>query len=79
MYLTNEEKETIIIFDRSSDECVINTCDRTVMTKLDKLYKCTKEDSDDEGTYAKEYTTRKQLISFRSDPTYKPEYTPQKK
>ena len=78
MILTNEERETIIRYDRSGDECNIYTCDRTVMTKLDKLYKCTKEYSDSDGVYAKEYTTRRQLISFRTDANYKPEYVPQR-
>lgn len=78
MILTNEERETIIRFDRAEDTCSIYTADRTVMTKLDKLYKCTKEYSDSDGVYAKEYTTRKQLISFRTDVNYKPEYVPQR-
>jgi len=78
MILTNEERETIIRYDHSGDECNIYTCDRTVMTKLDKLYKCTKEYSDGDGIYAKEYMTRRQLISFRTDVNYKPEYVPQR-
>jgi len=79
MILTNEERETIIRFDRSDDTCSIYTCDRTVMTRLDKLYKCTKVYADSDGIYAKEYTTRKQLISFRTDINYSPEYVPQRK
>jgi len=78
MILSNEERETIIRYDRSGDECNIYTCDRTVMTKLDKLYKCTKEYSDNDGIYAKEYTTRRQLISFRTDINYKPKCVPQR-
>jgi len=78
MIRTNAERETIIRFDRAEDTCSIYTADKTIMTRLDKLYKCTKEYADSEGVYAKEYTTNKRLISFRTDANYKPEYVPQR-
>lgn len=66
MQFSNEERETIIRFDRAGDECTIYTADSMVMTKLDKIYKCVKEYRDGGKVYAKEYTTNKRLISFRS-------------
>lgn len=59
--MTLEEMETIITFNRATDECTIYTCDRTVMTKCDKLYECI----EDKG-YSKTYQTTKDMISFRS-------------
>jgi hypothetical protein len=66
--LSAEERETIILFDDSSNECEIYTCSRPVMTKLDKLckenpmnYKLIKHDAN-----SKTYHTSKKYISFRS-------------
>ena len=70
--LLPEEKETIVLFDRSSDECQIYSSDRTIINKLDKIYKCVKEENID-GELAKTYQTSKRLISFRTDNTFKPE------
>jgi hypothetical protein len=66
--LSAEERETIITFDDSSNECEIYTCSRPMMTKLDRLckdnpknYKLVKKDA-----YSKTYHTSKRFISFRS-------------
>jgi hypothetical protein len=69
--LTKAEMETTIRFDRETNECIIFTADKTVMTKLDKLYRCVRVD-DCGGDISKTYATDKHLISFRSDPKYKP-------
>ena len=67
--LSAEERETIILFNDSSNECQIYTCSRPIMTKLDKLceksaknYKLVKQDE-----YSKTYKTDKRLISFRTE------------
>jgi hypothetical protein len=68
MSLTADERETVILFSDESDVATIYTCARPIMTKLDKLcksnpdtYKMIKEDST-----SKTYTTKKNLISFRT-------------
>jgi len=76
--LTKAEMETIIRFDRETNECIIFTADKTVMTKLDKLYRCTSID-DCGGDISKTYVTDKKLISFRSDPKYKPVHIAKRK
>jgi len=69
MQLTLEEMETVIRYDRSSNECHISTTDSTVMTRLDKMpdaYQVKKEIVDDGKILEKHYTTNKDFISFRS-------------
>ena len=69
LVLSAEERETIILFDDSSQECRIYTCSRPMMTKLDKLcatnpkgYRLLEKDLE-----SKTYITKKNLISFRSE------------
>lgn len=69
--LTNEERETIILFDKSCNVCKIYTADRTVVNKLDKLYQCVKIEKID-GETAKTYQTDKKYISFRKDASFVP-------
>lgn len=63
-----EERETILNFDDSDDQCFVYTCSRPIMTKLDKLcksnpnsYKLVEEDKN-----SKSYIMDKNLISFRT-------------
>ena len=70
--LTAEEKETIILYDKSNDECRIYSADRSIINKLDKLYPCIKSEQFD-GEIAKTYSTNKKYISFRRDPAFKPD------
>lgn len=67
--LTAEERETIILFDDSSQECKIYTCSRPMMTKLDKLCKSSPKNYrlDHKDAESKTYITKKSLISFRSE------------
>lgn len=68
--LLPEERETIILFDRSGSECKIYTADKTVMTRLDKLYPCIKQESFGDGELAKTYLTNKRYVSFRKDNSF---------
>ena len=69
--LTNEERETIILFDKTGNECKIFSADRTVINKLDKLYRCVKTEKI-EGEVGKTYLTDKKNISFRKDASFVP-------
>lgn len=60
------EQETVIQFDRDGETMNIYTSDSTVMTKLDKIYKRTREHRADGQLYAVEYDVDKRLLSFRS-------------
>lgn len=68
MNYTAEERETIVNFDDSDDKCLVYTCSRPIMTKLDKL--CKKSPSSyklviqDENS--RSYIMDKNLISFRT-------------
>lgn len=70
--LTNEERETIVLFDKSCNDCKIFSADRTVINKLDKIYKCIKTEEID-GEIAKTYLTHKKHVSFRKDTSFMPE------
>lgn len=48
------------------------------MTKLDKLYHTVNEDSVDGKIVAKTYEAESRLLSFRTDPKFKPDYVPKK-
>ena len=69
--LSNFEKETIILFDKSCNTCKIYTADRTVANRLDKLYQCIRTEKID-GETAKTYQTDKKYISFRKDASFVP-------
>lgn len=66
--LTAFERETTIIMNDEDDFATIYTCQRPMMTKIDKLcksnpdtYKLVKQDE-----YSKTYECPKKLISFRT-------------
>lgn len=63
---TMEEQETTIVFDRGHQNMKIYTADTTMMTKLDKIYKRSKEILDHGKLFAVEYVVNKELLSFRS-------------
>lgn len=77
MAIPTDEQETVIQIDRNGG-ATIWTCDSTMITKLDKVYYCNKEDTCDGEVIAKHYKAPKNCISFRSDPEQRPEYTPKK-
>ena len=60
------EQETVVQFDRDGETMNIYTSDSTIMTKLDKIYKRTREHRADGQLYAAEYVVDKRLLSFRS-------------
>ena len=71
-----DEQETVITFSRTSEECLVWTSDKTVMTKLDKLAEnpdspwecidmgCTNFDGEG-NILTKEYKGLKSLLTFR--------------
>ncbi|PKM84573.1 MAG: hypothetical protein CVU86_06395 [Firmicutes bacterium HGW-Firmicutes-11] len=67
--LTAAERETIVLFNDSSNECIVYTCSRPVMTKLDKLCKSNPKTwrLKEKDKESKTYLTEKNLISFRAD------------
>lgn len=76
MGLAHEEQETIINFMRDDQYCTVYTTDTTIMTKLDRRVKNTKEweliktEYLQDGTLvSKTYKAPKRLISFRSSLT----------
>lgn len=75
----NEEQETVIQFNRSEKTMNIYTCDKTMITKLDKLYPRTNEDICDGKIRAITYEAPKNLLSFRHNPKIKPDYVPKRK
>lgn len=78
MRVLAEEQETIIHHSRQSKKMTIYTTDTTYMTKLDKLYKCVKEDFDGKHVFAKTYEADADRLTFRTDPKFKPKYVPKK-
>jgi hypothetical protein len=74
MYVSIDEQETVIQYNRNSKTCTVWTSDSTVMCKLDKLvnaensaeWKIIKVDTIDGELFAKKYEANKRLISFRS-------------
>ena len=64
---TNDERETIIRWDESGNECIIYTCNKTLIARLDRYCKHNPKqwelyDSDDTS---KSYKTTKKLITIR--------------
>lgn len=67
--MTAEECETIIRWDRASDEMHIYTCDSTVWNRLDKspdVYKFIKADTEDGKVVSKNYLSHKKMCTLRS-------------
>ena len=59
--LTNEERETVIRFDKASDVCTIFTADKAMITKFKKSCKLISETGG-----GATFETRKNLVSVRS-------------
>ena len=59
--LTNEERETIIRFDKASDVCTIFTADKAMITKFKKSCELINETGG-----GATFETRKNLVSVRS-------------
>lgn len=77
MAIPTNEQETVIQIDRNGGASIW-TCDTTMMTRLDKLYCCIKENICDGEVVSKQYKAPKNCISFRTDPAQKPDYVPKK-
>ena len=60
-----DEQETVIQWYRTNDAAMIYTSDRTMITKLDKIYPRRKELYDHGKIYAVEYEIATSLLSFR--------------
>lgn len=60
------EQETVIRYSRTEPTAIIWTNDTTVITKLDKLYKCIDSTTCGGKVSSKTYECPKKLISFRS-------------
>lgn len=73
MCIDKAEQETVIQISRVGDTMNIWTSDRTMITRLDKLYKCINQDICNGEVVSKTYQAAKQYISFRTDKTLKPE------
>lgn len=67
MTLTNQERETIIVFNEADDSAIVDTCNRAWINKLDKLVSCNSkivEDRTDE--FGKRYIMPKSWIKVRA-------------
>ena len=67
MALTNQERETIIIFNEADDAAIIDTCNKGWINKLDKLVSSNPkivEDRTDE--HSKRYILPKSWIKVRA-------------
>lgn len=64
--IPKEEQETVIQFDRDGETMNIYTSDSKAITKLDRIYKRTKEHRNGGELYAVEYDVNKQLLTFRT-------------
>ena len=66
--MTKAEMETLISFDRETDEMTIYTADPFLMARLGKMdaYALRQEFKQDGKTVAAEYTGHKKLLTLRS-------------
>lgn len=64
---TNDERETIIRYDDASDECLIYTCNRALITRLDRYCQSNPKQWKlyDQDEYSKTYRTTKKLLTIR--------------
>lgn len=62
--LKKADQTTIIKFSRIGDKAHIWTSDKTIMTKLDKIYKRSNEHFEKNKLYAVEYIAEKKKIRF---------------
>ena len=65
---TNDERETIIRWDDSGNECIIYTCNKTLIARLDRYVKHNPSQwklniAHKDG--AREYITTKKLVTIR--------------
>ena len=67
-----EEQETVVQFDRTSDNMSIYTSDRRYITKLDKIYKRSREFKYNGKVEAVEYIVPVRLLTFRKATKKKP-------
>lgn len=74
-----EEQETVVQFDRTSDNMSIYTSDRRYITKLDKIYKRSKEFKYNGKVEAVEYIVPVKLLTFRSKPVQRKALTEEQK
>lgn len=73
MCIDKAEQETVIQISRIGDTANIWTSDKTMITRLDKLYKCVNQDVCNGEVVSKTYHADKRCISFRADKSFKPE------
>lgn len=66
--MTREEQETVITFDRASDEMNVYTADPNLMARLDKLdaYKKWREHRFEGKVIAADYRADKKLLTLRT-------------
>lgn len=71
MYLTNYEKETIILYNDAEEKAEVYTCNKSLISKLDKL--CEKNPMMarvKEEPHSKTYTFPKKWVRIQAPPTY---------
>lgn len=66
MGIPTNEQETVVQYDRNGDTMTIYTSDSTQMTRLDKIYKRSREHRQAGEVVAVEYKADKRLLSYRS-------------
>ena len=66
MGIPTNEQETVVQYDRNGDTMTIYTSDSTQMTRLDKIYKRSREHWQAGEVVAVEYKADKRLLSYRS-------------
>ena len=66
MGIPTNEQETVVQYDRNGDTMTIYTSDSTQMTRLDKIYKRSREHRQAGEVMAVEYKADKRLLSYRS-------------
>ena len=78
MSVAVEEQETVVQLSRDCCTMQIWTSDTTCMTKLDKIYPSVSTYDAEGKVTAKTYAVNKKLLTFRSDPSIKPNYKPRR-
>lgn len=74
MYLTKAERETIIVFNEEESMAVVDTCNKSLMNKLDQF--CSKSPKcimRREDKYGKVYEIPKKCVLIRLPMTYSDE------
>lgn len=65
MSIPTNEQETVIQISRDGDVATVYTSDKTMMTKMRKIYPCHRQHVNRGEVTAEEYRVPKPLISFR--------------